>query len=282
MLISFARRPLNQDGNFTILGLLCFLGLIIPITVLVSNLSIITNASSQAHGMAYNIAFASVNRGVDIERTRTSGSVVMFRESLDGVNPDAGQQAGLSATYDDINAVSQKMAQAAGLSGDNDPAQLTLENAPALPMFTGYNDGSSTFGNRPVGLVSVGFDPIDAALYTRTFSGGGDCGGSADSSVSFPGAPATTTCWVDSRQAQAAARGGDRPAENAPIGSINPSAWSHYTSGAEVRVRVSRQLAFGQSWSDTKIGVAAFGRPCDKNKVSNVIGISAPGSHCQY
>jgi hypothetical protein len=278
------RNP--EEGAYTVLGLMLFVGLLLPVFALVSDVAVITNASSQAHGMAYNIAYASANRGVDVNQLRQAGGVVMFRESLDGVSPDSYGQTQLRSAYQEIDDMSEAMGKAARLSGDTASTSMELKQMPAEPMYTGFgNRGNTTITNRSVGFVSVPLDPIDARIFTNQTLNSDFCNpsgayqntGDGIGQVSSIGSSQTTLCWVDGRALNDEL---EKDVEN-PTGS-GPDAWAHYSSGAEAHLVVSRDLPFGGSWSSVKVGVAAFGRPCDTNIFSDIGRGLQAGDHCRY
>lgn len=273
-----------QEGQFLVIGLILFIGLLIPIFAIVSNISITTNASTQAHGMAYNLAFASANRAVDINGTRNTGSLVLFRESQTGDATDEQGQANLQSAYSDINNVSSKMFAASGLFGDNDATKLKIKPRPDVPLYTGYSSPgrSNLNGQRWAGFISIPFAPLDVR-----YAVAGNCDPNAGQPADGVGgvAPPTnqnvTYCWVDGRAIDR-----DDATKRNPENPQNLESWAHFSSGAEIHLETSRKLPFGGGEVSLQhVGVSTFGRPCDPTKgfgAGDPAALAQKRQQCRY
>jgi hypothetical protein len=104
-------------------------------------------------------------------------------------------------------------------------------------------------------------------------------GESADGSgqVFWPGIQQDTICWVDGRARDTQNRR-DPSNPNPALG----NAWAHFASGAQVNLKIGRQLPFGERFDGMQIGVATFGRPCDQSIETPVNGRNVKGAHCGY
>lgn len=309
--LKFPQRFHDDTGAYTVIGLIAFVGMVIPLIAVLQNTSLIANASSQGHGMAYNLSYAAINRAVDEEATGQASTVIVFQEQRAGSPGGAAEQV-----YSDIDSVKDSMVKAAELGGGIQGSTFELEDMPNVPLYTGGAESTNTAGdgvNRTVGLVNVPFayrtqgdepgaldlnvalnvlkpssvgapTPLDNLVacdsrYPNPTAFGETTDGSGQ--VFWPGIPQNTICWVDGR-----ARDTNNVRDPSNPNPALSNAWAHFASGAQVNLKIHRDLPFGEKFDGTQVGVSTFGRPCDQRLLTPLLINGSyqdiAGVHCGY
>lgn len=227
----------RQDGNITILALALLGFCLVPMLALTIATSQVSNASTQAAGMAFNLAYGAENRAVDVCATQRSASVQL--KMSDASDPDPGCQARYGVTnsqiMSDLNVISQRQqATAAASSGSQ----------------------GTTFSTDAVRLFNVGTDPVTAR-----------CEASGQAASCLP--PVNASCNATPGTAMLSGAGVPicwrSSSHDAALAGQYPTllpAWDQFTSGAEAQVRFSVNVPGLGVVAQTRSGSASFGRPC--------------------
>lgn len=160
-----SRSLRRRDGGITLYGIGIIGFLVVPMIVVLSLTSQISIGSTQAQGVAYDVAYTALNRSVDYAATQNAANIVLSQDSN---------------FASDLNTVAQATSATATGSG----ADRTSYDSPA------------------VGVYSVGLAPDQAVAQTGGVCPGGGLtdlgnGGFANSSGQL-------VCWNDPRQSGAA------------------------------------------------------------------------------
>lgn len=252
MLAAVRDRARDQDGAPLVLGL-AFVGLlIIPMIVILLQTSVLSVTSVQAEGAAYNIAYGTLNRSIDADSVRYTGTVQLYQRR-DYEDCSSGKPVATS-TCDQYTAAEQRL------------TQTTQNNSFLRAMGVSYSfDELSTAGTRwttdssndapaqvPVGLVSMDADgELARALATAQQNGATGCGAEAVRLESN----GSLLCWKDLRAGRYGL--GETEQNNRFRGG-----WDQFTPGAETSVNYNFTF-LGRQFTGRRIGVAIVAQPCE-------------------